>query len=105
MITASTAPAVRLRSIDFLRGLAALAVAFGHAITAAPYGFAGVVFEQICLHVMWIAVNGIPLFFVISGFCIHLGQVRHGGTFKFAVSDKDTCLAKTEQISIVVAAK
>jgi peptidoglycan/LPS O-acetylase OafA/YrhL len=84
VITASTAPAVRLRSIDFLRGLAALAVAFGHAITAAPYGFAGVVFEQICLHVMWIAVNGIPLFFVISGFCIHLGQVRHGGTFQFA---------------------
>jgi peptidoglycan/LPS O-acetylase OafA/YrhL len=77
------APAVRLRSIDFLRGLAALAVAFGHALTAAPYGFAGAVFEQICLHVMWIAVNGIPLFFVVSGFCIHLGQVRHGGAFKF----------------------
>jgi peptidoglycan/LPS O-acetylase OafA/YrhL len=58
-------------------------VAFGHALTAAPYGFAGPIFEQICLHVMWIAVSGIPLFFVISGFCIHLGQVRHGGTFKF----------------------
>ena len=27
------------------------------------------------------------------------------GTFKFAVCDKDTCLAKKEQISIVVAAK
>jgi peptidoglycan/LPS O-acetylase OafA/YrhL len=75
---------VRLRSIDFLRGIAALAVAFGHALTAAPYFFAGPVFEQICLHVMWIAVNGIPLFFVISGFCIHLGQVRHGGKFNFA---------------------
>jgi peptidoglycan/LPS O-acetylase OafA/YrhL len=75
---------VRLRSIDFLRGIAALAVAFGHALTAAPYFFAGPVFAQICLHVMWIAVNGIPLFFVISGFCIHLGQVRHGGKFNFA---------------------
>lgn len=75
---------MRLRSIDFLRGLAALAVAFGHALTAAPYGFAGPFFEQLCLHVMWIAVNGIPLFFVISGFCIHLGQVRHGGRFQFA---------------------
>lgn len=79
----SGAPGVRLRSIDFLRGLAALAVAFGHALTAAPYNFAGVLFQQLCEHVMWIAVNGIPLFFVISGFCIHLGQVRHGGTFKF----------------------
>jgi len=80
----SGAPAVRLRSIDFLRGVAALAVAFGHALTAAPYSFAGPVFEQVCLFVMWIAVNGVPLFFVVSGFCIHLGQVRHGGYFRFA---------------------
>jgi peptidoglycan/LPS O-acetylase OafA/YrhL len=79
----SGAPGVRLRSIDFLRGTAALAVAFGHALTAAPYGFAGPLFEQLCQHVMWIAVNGIPLFFVVSGFCIHLGQARHGGYFKF----------------------
>ena len=78
------APAARLRSIDFLRGVAALTVAFGHALTAAPYFFAGPVFEQLCLHVMWLAVSGVPLFFVISGFCIHLGQVRHGGTFRFA---------------------
>jgi peptidoglycan/LPS O-acetylase OafA/YrhL len=78
------APAVRLRSIDFLRGVAALAVAFGHALTAAPYGFAGAVFEQLCLFVMWIAVNGVPLFFVVSGFCIHLGQARHGGDCRFA---------------------
>ena len=77
------APAVRLRSIDFLRGVAALAVAFGHALTAAPYSFAGPLFEQICAHVMWVAVSGVPLFFVISGFCIHLGQVRHGDRFQF----------------------
>lgn len=75
---------MRLRSIDFLRGLAALAVAFGHAITAAPYAGYGRVFAELCALMMWIAVNGIPLFFVISGFCIHLGQVRHGGTFQFA---------------------
>ena len=77
------APTARLRSIDFLRGVAALAVAFGHALTGAPYFFAGPVFEQICVHVMWVAVNGVPLFFVVSGFCIHLGQVRHGGSFRF----------------------
>jgi peptidoglycan/LPS O-acetylase OafA/YrhL len=79
----TSAPSARLRSIDFLRGVAALAVAFGHALTAAPYFFAGPIFEQLCVHVMWVAVNGVPLFFVVSGFCIHLGQVRHGGTFRF----------------------
>lgn len=76
--------AVRLRSIDFLRGVAALAVAFGHALTAAPYTFAAPLFIHLCEFVMWVAVSGVPLFFVISGFCIHLGQVRHGGNFEFA---------------------
>lgn len=33
------------------------------------------------------------------------GSHTIAGTFKFAVCDKDTCLAKKEQISIVVAAK
>ena len=35
---------------------------------------------------MWIAVTGVSLFFVISGFCIHLGQARHEGVaaFQFA---------------------
>jgi hypothetical protein len=33
------------------------------------------------------------------------GNHTISGTFKFAVCDKDTCLAKKEQISIVVAAK
>lgn len=77
---------MRLRSIDFLRGLAALAVAFGHSVIAAPYGaIAGEWFEQLCLHIMWVAATGVPLFFVISGFCIHLGQTRHEGltTFQF----------------------
>jgi peptidoglycan/LPS O-acetylase OafA/YrhL len=78
------APIVRLRSIDFLRGVAALAVAFGHAVVAAPYGtIAGAWFEQLCSHIMWIAVTGVSLFFVISGFCIHLGQARHEGLAKF----------------------
>ena len=80
------APIVRLRSIDCLRGVAALAVAFGHAVVAAPYGaIAGAWFEQLCSHIMWIAVTGVSLFFVISGFCIHLGQARHEGlaTFQF----------------------
>jgi peptidoglycan/LPS O-acetylase OafA/YrhL len=77
------APGVRLQSIDFLRGTAALAVAFGHAVIAAPYGFAGEWFQQLCAHIMWVAVTGLPLFFVISGFCIHLGQSRHEGVRRF----------------------
>jgi peptidoglycan/LPS O-acetylase OafA/YrhL len=79
-------PTARLRSIDFLRGVAALAVAFGHAVVAAPYTeIAGEWFAQVCVHIMWIAVTGVALFFVISGFCIHLGQARHDGvgTFRF----------------------
>jgi peptidoglycan/LPS O-acetylase OafA/YrhL len=74
----------RLASIDFLRGLAALAVAFGHAVIAAPYAdVGGAWFEQVCLAIKWISATGVPLFFVISGFCIHLGQARHEGLDAF----------------------
>ena len=75
---------MRLRSIDFLRGASALIVVCGHALTAAPYHVFGRVFEEACVLLMWLAVNCIPLFFAVSGFCIHLGQVRHGGAFQFA---------------------
>lgn len=84
---ASGAPAHRLQSIDFLRGVAALAVAFGHALIAAPYTDVGQPwFEQVCLAIKWLSGTGVPLFFVISGFCIHLGQTRHEGlnAFSFA---------------------
>jgi peptidoglycan/LPS O-acetylase OafA/YrhL len=74
---------VRFWSLDFLRGLFAVFITFGHAMTAAPYTFAGPWFEQLCVHIMWLSFNGIPIFFAISGFCIHLAQQRHGGTFKF----------------------
>jgi peptidoglycan/LPS O-acetylase OafA/YrhL len=75
---------VRLWSLDFLRGLFAVFITFGHAITAAPYSFAGPWFEQLCVHIMWLSFNGIPIFFAISGFCIHFAQQRHGGQFNFA---------------------
>lgn len=71
-----TAPASqRLRSIDALRGLAALVVSLGHALTAtvAPFGEIG----QAAIHgVANLAASGVPLFFVISGFCIHLSYAR-----------------------------
>lgn len=62
----------RLRSIDVLRGSAALAVVLTHTIpydNASPLNVAW--FRSLCavIYYAWLAV---PLFFVISGFCIHL---------------------------------
>ena len=68
---------VRLRSIDFLRGLAALAVSFGHAVVVAPYeSIGGSAFTVFCHFTKWLSATGVPLFFVISGFCIHLSSAR-----------------------------
>lgn len=75
---------MRLRSIDCLRGIAALSVAFGHALIAAPYDtIGGEWFTRLCVAVKWLSATGVPLFFVISGFCIHLSQTRHDGTRRF----------------------
>lgn len=71
-MTPRPTPSSRLRSIDFLRGAAALGVVLFHAIN---YG------GHPPLHVSWFRVLhvllgqgglGVALFFVISGFCIHL---------------------------------
>jgi len=67
-----TTPGNRLQSIDTLRGTAALAVMVYHSLIYS---------ERMPLNVKWFAVMhavlgygylGVPLFFVISGFCIHL---------------------------------
>ena len=51
---------------------------------ATPYdNVAGDWFEPIVLAIKWISATGVPLFFVISGFCIHLGQARHEGVESF----------------------
>ena len=66
----------RLNSIDFLRGGAALAVMLSHDIT---YG------DRLPSNEMWFRALyalldhghlGVPLFFVISGFCVHLRWAR-----------------------------
>jgi peptidoglycan/LPS O-acetylase OafA/YrhL len=81
--------AARLRSIDFLRGIAALSVAFEHAVVAAPYtDIGGPAFARACRAVTDVAGAGVALFFVISGFCIHLNYARQTaasgrGTFQF----------------------
>ena len=70
-----------------MRGAGALAVVFAHALIAAPYfTIAGPWFALLVQHIFWISATALPMFFVISGFCIHLAQIRHeGGTrFRFA---------------------
>lgn len=68
----------RLRSIDFLRGVAALSVVLHHAIN---FGWG----QNMPMQVGWFrrlhaVVDrgdlGVPLFFVISGFCIHMSWAR-----------------------------
>lgn len=76
----------RLPSLDLLRGVAALAVVCHHALN---YGQS----TNLPVHVPWFrwlyavvdrGELGVPLFFVISGFCIHLRwarQYRDTGSF------------------------
>lgn len=66
----------RLKSIDLLRGVAALAVVLSHATLYAtvpanpPWWFR--VLHAIFSQGGW----GVPLFFVVSGFCIHMPWAR-----------------------------
>ena len=54
-------------------------MAGGHALIAAPYdAVGGPWFPRFCLAVKWLSATGVPLFFVISGFCIHLAYAKRG---------------------------
>jgi len=74
----------RLRSIDCLRGAAAVAVLLCHAVkfAARPPNEAVVYFFK---KLITEGRLGVPLFFVISGFCIHLRWTR-----RFSISGKET---------------
>lgn len=67
-----TLPQTRLESIDFLRGVAALAVVLYHALTFAKYESIDSPWFRGIAGVLRHGYLGVPLFFVISGFCIHL---------------------------------
>lgn len=73
-------------AIDLLRGLAALAVVFTHLPRPVPAGFDRSLLLALPLD---FGVLGVPLFIVISGFCIHLGYARRlaagrAGTWSWA---------------------
>ena len=76
---ASTFAGRRLRSIDALRGAAALAVVLYHAVGQAPRDETGALIRLLAVPVRVVSsygYAGVFLFFVISGFCIHLHWAR-----------------------------
>lgn len=69
----------RLRSIDALRGAAAIGVVLYHEIGFKPHLYSGTLSNSL-LSPIWAVSSfgyvGVFLFFVISGFCIHLQLAR-----------------------------
>lgn len=63
-----------IHSLDPLRGTAALAVVMHHACQA--WGIGKDVGTPPEMFIEWLGAWGVALFFVLSGFCIHLPQAR-----------------------------
>jgi peptidoglycan/LPS O-acetylase OafA/YrhL len=75
-LTANQAANTRLRSVDSLRGAAALAVVFHHAVNAGAAPPEGTGWFPPLVALAELGRLGVPLFFVISGFCIHARWVQ-----------------------------
>ncbi|MEO8433975.1 MAG: acyltransferase [Pyrinomonadaceae bacterium] len=73
----------RLRGVDALRGIAALGVVLYHAVGYRPHGQTGALWSWLA-GPLWVGASfgyaGVFLFFVISGFCIHLQWARRRKT-------------------------
>src|SRR5688572_33045870 len=68
-------PSSRLRSIDALRGIAALGVVFYHAVEQGKNALPNNLLDYPIRALQFVSsfgYIGVFLFFVISGFCIHL---------------------------------
>jgi len=81
--TALWAPRQWLGSIEALRGIAALAVVLFHATLI--YGLAEFTPWTVGAVFQWLGQWGVILFFVLSGFCIHLPaarQLAQGAVFR-----------------------
>lgn len=61
-------------AIEALRGVAALSVIVGHAIGQVHPTVEGAVVSPVQVLFSWLGSWGVALFFVLSGFCIHLPQ-------------------------------
>jgi peptidoglycan/LPS O-acetylase OafA/YrhL len=62
----------RLGGIELLRGIAALMVVFWHAVNRTQWSATGSAVLGGLLPILHYGILGVPLFFVISGYCIHL---------------------------------
>lgn len=74
-------PSSRLLTIDLLRGVAAIGVMLYHAIGAGMFARQGEIrlatsFLDVVIYPFSFGFTGVYLFFVISGFCIHLRWVK-----------------------------
>ncbi len=79
----------RFRSIDMLRGLAALAVLLGHIKHHDPSG--RITLRLLLVLPLDFGSTGVALFVVLSGFCIHFVAPRQmAGTDEFC-ADRGTC--------------
>jgi peptidoglycan/LPS O-acetylase OafA/YrhL len=86
-------PRDHIPRLDVLRAVAILLVFGFHyagnlipaftatATHASNSGFEGTI-DSLVLHLMPLGACGVPLFFVISGFCIHLSVLRRRGAFQ-----------------------
>src|SRR5688500_14620443 len=100
-------PSSRLRSIDALRGIAALGVVFYHAVEQGKNALPNNLLDYPIRALQFVSsfgYIGVFLFFVISGFCIHLQWAKARATgvepdVRLVHSGNDACAGSTRRTS------